>query len=69
MLRVTGYVLRFLNNLKAKRRHETLKSKYLMAREISEARNLWIKDNQHELCGDKYNELKVSLNLQRDENS
>ena len=66
LLRVTGYVLRFVNNLKSK--SSLVLSKYLTVTEISEAKRLWIVDNQGELKGDKFNDLKVSLNLQHDKN-
>ena len=41
-------------------------SKYLIATEINEASRLWILDNQNTIVGDKYDNLKVNLNLQRD---
>ena len=57
-----------MNNLKNNRINGLLiKSKYLTATEISRAKKLWIIDNQSQLQGDKYSELKVSLNLQRDD--
>ena len=46
LLRVTGYVLRFVNNLKSK--SSLVLSKYLTVTEISEAKRLWIVDNQGE---------------------
>ena len=67
LLRITGYVLRFVNNLQNKRiKGSLIISKYLTATEINQAKKLWIIDNQCHLQGEKY-ELKVSLNLQRDE--
>ena len=68
LLRITGYVLRFVNNLKNKRVNGLLiKSKYLTATEINQAKKMWIIDNQSHLQGVKYDELKISLNLQRDD--
>ena len=68
LLRVTGYVLRYVSNLRRKRNNEALvKSKYLSAAEINDAKRAWIKDNQSNLVGEKYNELKLNLNLQRGE--
>ena len=68
LLRITGYVLRFANNLQNKCiKGSLIISKYLTAMEINQAKKLWIIDNQYHLQGEKYLELEVSLNLQRDE--
>ena len=69
LLRVTGFVLRFVNNLKSKRNNRPpLMSKYLSTSEINEVRRLWIIDNQRELQQEEnYNDLRLNLNLKRDE--
>ena len=56
--------MRFVNNLKNKRINGSLiRSKYLTATEINQAKNTWIIDNQSQLLGETYVQLKISLNL------
>ena len=69
--RITGYVLRFVNNLKARINHGKLQletEENLTVKEIEIAERLWISEIQRELTADvKYFEkLEVELNLFRD---
>ena len=71
LLRVTGYVLRYVRNLKRKISNESLVvNRYITTEEINDARTLWILDNQSGLFDDKrkYSEMRVSLNLKIEEN-
>ena len=68
LMRITGYVLRFVSNLKSKKNNvQLVTTKHLNASEINEARRLWILDNQSGLVGEKFDDLKINLNLQKDE--
>ena len=67
LLRITAYVLRYLNNLKIKRNHGSLVLKpYLNAGEINQAMKLWIEDNQRSFNNDDIAKVKYNLNLQKD---
>ena len=52
LLRVTAYVLRFVNRLRQSGRSVEATT-MLNAQEISLAENLWIKESQHQLVGDR----------------
>ena len=72
--RITEYVLRFVNNLKARINHGKLRpetEENLTVKEIEIAERLWISEIQRELTADvKYFEkLEVQLNLFRDEHN
>ena len=67
LMRVTAYVLRFISNLKAKRQQKPLVlKKYVVVNEIIKAKLLWIKDNQSTLEESTYDEIKINLNLNVD---
>ena len=67
LLKVTAFVLRFVNNLKAKRDKKSLcMSKYAHASELKEAKLAWIKDNQRTITEKRLSDVKFNLNLQYD---
>ena len=64
LYRVTAYVKRFINNVKGK---SINMNKYLSAKEIKDAENLWVKANQRVLINDSnYEQLKLQLNCSND---
>ena len=65
LLRVTAFVLRFIHNLRATVKKETLTLNVIIT-EIMAAKFRWIKENQSSLTNEAYNDLKVNLNLQSD---
>ena len=57
-MRITGWVIRFIQNIKKKRKNEKIKNKkFLTAEEINCALEVWIKDNQLVL----YNSKKLDV--------
>ena len=67
VLHETAYVLRFINNLKAKVSNKPLTTNnHVISSEIKRAKFMWIIDNQSGLTNDDYQNLKVNLNLQAD---
>ena len=61
---ITSYVLRFLNNLRAKVNKEQLKSGPIDGSEINAAERLWLKSEQKFIRKDtKFEQLRNSLNL------
>lgn len=59
LIRVTAWVTRYVNNLKAKtfNKSEFIKEKFLSAEEIKQSERLWIIDNQKVLKNSKHFEL------------
>ena len=70
LLRVTSYVLRFINNTRKKVQGVARKSsKYVTAEEMTESHTLWIKANQsYAKQNTEYKQLKIQLNCKTDEN-
>ena len=77
-IRITAYVMRFVNNLKLIHRKkekidsnenvDVTLSKYLTTDEMNAARKYWIKRNQIILKNsEKYDDLRASLNIMEDE--
>ena len=67
LFRVTAYVQRFVNNLKAKIKKEPLVlTRYVEANEMKKAKLLWILENQRTLDEKRLSELQHSLNLKLD---
>ena len=63
LFRVAAYVLRFVNRLKQSRRSLEVTT-VLSAQEISHAENLWIKESQYQLMGDRnFESWKTRLGL------
>ena len=68
LFRITAYVIRFISNIKAKINGKALcLSKYVISRELIDARLIWIKENQSTLDVKYYDDSKVNLNLKKDE--
>ena len=67
LVRVTGYVIRFITNLKKKMRglnDEIVTDDILTVEEYNVSAHLWIKEHQREIRNDKdFPKLKASLNL------
>ena len=71
LLRVTGYVLRFIFNLISKIKGQSdFRKGEINVEEIDESKMLWVKYEQYFIQKDsKYEKIKNSLNLYFDENS
>ena len=69
LFRVTAFVLRFINNVKKKKiKKKIILKSHVTTIEMSEAKLLWLRDNQSQLKQSKnYLEIKNMLNLQEDE--
>ena len=69
LVRVAGYVMRFVGNLKriVRDKKPAIKSDYLNASEIFQAERMWILDNQNTLVNEKFDSVKINLNLKCDE--
>ena len=68
LFRITAYVKRFINNLKASRDNKPLcLTKYVNSLEMKEARILWIKQNQKSFSDKRLKELCVDLNVRCDD--
>ena len=66
LLRVTSWILRFINNIKSKvSGKESIFTLYLNKEELANSKNLWLRANQRELViSDKFTDLQNSLRLQ-----
>ena len=69
LFRVTAFVLRFINNVKKKiKKKEIALKSHVTTIEMSEAKLLWLQDNQSQLKQSKsYLEIKNTLNLHEDD--
>ena len=69
LFRVTAFVLRFINNVKKKiKKKEIVLKSHFTTIEMSEAKLLWLQDNQSQLKQSKnYLEIKNTLNLHEDD--
>ena len=68
LLRITAFVIRFIYNLKASIKKQSLTlNKYAITSELKRANELWIKDNQIYLNDEVYDSVKSNLNLNVDE--
>ena len=66
---MTAYVLRFVRNLKAKLKGVSLVlKKYIIFTELKEAKFLWVKDNQSWFDVSSNDDLRLNLNLKKDDN-
>ena len=67
LLRITGWVRRFINNIRNKiKKKELNKKNYLIAEELKEALILWVKDNQIVLFNSsKFESIKKNLVLEK----
>ena len=64
LLRVTAYVLRFINNLKEKRQSKEMNVESLSTAEIEAAEHVWIKDVQETLrCRQDFQTLSTQLGI------
>ena len=70
-MRITGYALRFIYNLKSKiKRQSDFREREISMKEVDESKKLWVKCEQYFIQKDsKYERMKNSLNLYFDENS
>ena len=71
LFRVTAFVLRFINNVKKKKiKKKIILKSHVTTIEMSEAKLLWLRDNQSQLKQSKnYLEIKNTLNLHEDDNT
>ena len=71
LFRVTAFVLRFIKNVKKKiKKKEIILKSHVTTIEMSEAKLLWLRDNQSQLKQSKnYLEIKNTLNLHEDDNT
>ena len=68
LIRVTAWVLRFVKNLKMKiSKTETKLSATLSTTDLSESKELWVKDNQKTLHGADFENVKKQLNIVKDD--
>ena len=68
LLRITSWIMRFINNVKKKDQNIVRKCGNLSNEEIQNAKLIWIKENQNVLQDEKnYSEIVNSLNLFEDE--
>ena len=68
LFKVTGWVLRFVNNLKSKiRRGILISDEHLMLDEYDQVKHIWLQSNQDALRNDaNFKNLKLQLNLYED---
>ena len=64
LLRVTAFVLRFINNVRKIKKKEIILKSHVITIEMSEATLLWLRDKKSQLKqGKNYLEIKNTLNL------